>query len=282
VNLKLIALTTLTMVAFAASRYSIVVEGDLNEDELNAIQQLVDAEEEMNRIVYIILLTISIAGCGGENSPESTDVVVQAPKPDNKPTPQMIPDDINITVINQITMPGVKRSLDVRLNKKVTKDVLHVIALKLKNSDSNIYERTFIVYYLPEMEIGAGGWATTHFNPNLDVRILGLTIEQEQTLKAKQPTPPSRKIVGSWLDDRPFVGSKITLFREGGVLYIETKYNDGSSSLKEVIETVLPEGRRFDSKKANKFGEYDLIDHKGNLQFWDQDGKFYTAMKLQR
>ena len=30
-------------VAIAASRYSIVVEGDLNEDELNAIQQLVDA-----------------------------------------------------------------------------------------------------------------------------------------------------------------------------------------------------------------------------------------------
>ena len=30
-------------VAVAASRYSIVVEGDLNEDELNAIQQLVDA-----------------------------------------------------------------------------------------------------------------------------------------------------------------------------------------------------------------------------------------------
>ena len=30
-------------VAIAASRYSIVVEGDLNKDELNAIQQLVDA-----------------------------------------------------------------------------------------------------------------------------------------------------------------------------------------------------------------------------------------------
>ena len=36
----------------------------------------------------------------------------------------------------------------------------------------------FMLYYLPEMALGSGAWAPTHFDPNLDVRILGFTPEQ--------------------------------------------------------------------------------------------------------
>ena len=37
------------------------------------------------------------------------------------------------------------------------------------------------------MTIGAGGWATTHFDPNLHVRILGLSLEDERrALAAKK------------------------------------------------------------------------------------------------
>jgi hypothetical protein len=35
------------------------------------------------------------------------------------------------------------------------------------------YERVFICYYLPGMEVGAGAWATGHFNPELEVKVLG-------------------------------------------------------------------------------------------------------------
>ena len=66
-------------------------------------------------------------------------------------------------------------NLDVRLNQKVSQDVLRAIALELKSNDSRQYDRTFIVYYLPAMNVDSGGWATTNFNPTLDVRILGLT-----------------------------------------------------------------------------------------------------------
>ena len=35
------------------------------------------------------------------------------------------------------------------------------------------YERVFICYYLPGMILDSGAWATSHFNPTLQVRILG-------------------------------------------------------------------------------------------------------------
>ena len=87
----------------------------------------------------------------------------------------IIPTDVSYSVIATDNVPGIKRSLDVRLNKEVSEETLRAIALKLKSNESQEYERTFIGYYLPGMTIDAGYWATTHFNPTLDVRILGLS-----------------------------------------------------------------------------------------------------------
>ena len=80
----------------------------------------------------------------------------------NQPT---IPDDVSYSIIDSTARAGIKRSLDVRLNKRVAEDTLHAIALKLKSQDSRDYDRTFITYYLPGMTVGAGAWATTHFTP---------------------------------------------------------------------------------------------------------------------
>lgn len=42
-----------------------------------------------------------------------------------------IPADVSYEVINTDILPGIKRSLDVRLNKRVSEDVLRAIALDL-------------------------------------------------------------------------------------------------------------------------------------------------------
>ena len=56
-----------------------------------------------------------------------------------------IPPDVNFTVIKDETVPGIKRSLDIRLNKIVSEDVLRAIALKLKSEDARQYQRTFML-----------------------------------------------------------------------------------------------------------------------------------------
>ena len=103
------------------------------------------------------------------------------PTPDSQPIQEpTIPDDMSYSIIDSTAIAGIKRSLDVRLNKRVTEDTLRAIALKLKSQDSRDYDRTFITYYLPGMTVGAGAWATTHFTPDLEVKILGLSTEEEK------------------------------------------------------------------------------------------------------
>ncbi|MCH7702181.1 MAG: hypothetical protein IID37_10880 [Planctomycetes bacterium] len=125
--------------------------------------------------LIITILSLVTIGCDdGQQSATSRGPSSASPKPQT-PT---IPDDVSYSIIDSTTMPGIKRSLDVRLNKKVSERTLRALALKLKSQDSRNYERTFIVYYLPDMKVGAGAWATTHFDPDLEVRVLGLTAGQ--------------------------------------------------------------------------------------------------------
>ena len=90
-----------------------------------------------------------------------------------------IPDNVTFTIISEEKTPGVKRTLEVRLNRQISQDALRLVAMKLRASDPNEYRRTFIGYYLPDMRVGAGGWATTHFNPDLEVKILNLQLYPE-------------------------------------------------------------------------------------------------------
>lgn len=187
-----------------------------------------------------------------------------------------LPDDIVYTIVGSDVVPGKKRSLDIRLNQKVTSEVLRSIARTLKDQDQGEYERTFICYYLPDMKVGAAAWATTHFTPDLDVQILGLTTEEsEKLLDATEP--PSKEILGRWLDDSPIIGSAITLYREKKRLFLQTRYKDGSESIVEVKRTQTTRGERLVDKQGNSFGEHYVIDKQGNLQIRDQDGLIATA-----
>ncbi len=192
--------------------------------------------------------------------------------------PSIIPADVSYSIIDTDIIPGIKRSLDVRLNKKVSEDVLRVIALKLKSNDSQQYDRTFIVYYLPRMTVGAGGWATTHFNPTLDLWIRGLSAQEEQTL-VTQPALSDREVIGSWLDE--FVGSQITIYLEDGTLLMEQKFKDGSSLREELNQRSLPFGQRFEMKGGSSSGDHWIIDQEGNLQTRDSLGLISTATKIQ-
>ena len=59
--------------------------------------------------------------------------------------------------------------------------------------------------------------------------------------------PQEREEIGTWLEEGPS-GSRITIFREGGALFMEIVDGDGSSETTEMVESALPTSRRFDYK----------------------------------
>lgn len=192
---------------------------------------------------------------------------------------QSVPANFTYSVINSDIVPGIKRSLDIRLNKKISKSDLRDLAFELKRQDSQRYDRTFICYYLPGMTVDHGAWATTHFNPNLEVRILSFTAEEDKALK-KLPDDSSKKVIGIWLDESPFLGSRITIFRRNGKFFLEKVYKDGSSGTKEIVERSSFKGRTFRYKKKSSAGEFYLIDKQGNLQLWDNEGIISTSKSI--
>jgi hypothetical protein len=242
------------------------------------------------RFLLTVVLAITLVAVGCENrhqgvsgrQPSTASQSNQRHSITQKPTvPEetSIPDDVSFTIIESNILPGIKRSLDIRLNKKVSKETLAAIAQELKAQDPQVYERTFMAYLLPGMTVGAGAWATTHFNPDLEVRILGLTLEEERKIAA-QPEPDNSEVIGRWLDDRPFVGHRVTIFREQGKLFMEQIFPDGSSSKKDLKETRTRQGRRFDEIEGSAYGDHWLLDSDGNLQLRDDEGLISTAKKI--
>ena len=213
-------------------------------------------------------------------TPASRRVRVSAPREGSERFTERrasIPRDVSYTIIDSHTVRGIKRSLDVRLNKKVSESVLRAIALKLKSQDSRTYERTFIGYLLPGMKVNAGAWATTHFNPSLEVEILGMTLEDEELLRDEQPREVSRDVIASGLDDSPFaINQKVTIYREGKRFFMEGWYKGDTLPPKRLFKTDFKLGTRYKYKSA--FGEYYLLDSRGNLEIWDRDG-FIVALR---
>ena len=190
----------------------------------------------------------------------------------------VIPPDIKYSIISKNIVSNEKRSLDIRINKRVSKDVLKAIALKLKAQEDKKYKRTFIGYYLPNMEINAGYWASTHFNPSLEVKIYGISKDQYSKLRKSPKANQGEKIVGNWLD-KSLPQGKITIYTKDGKLFIRKTYNDGSVSNDECKKYKVGRQVRI-KKKTDKLGDFFVIDKKGYLWHGDSEGLWGKCKKL--
>ena len=142
-------------------------------------------------------------------------------------------------------------SFDVRLEERVPESSIRNIAEEIKRREAEECERTFIVHYLPGMQVDAGSWATSHFTPNLEVQILGMTAEQ-----ANGALPlPDGEVVGRWRDESP-PGRWLTIVRRDDQLIERWDYADGSNSEDSLDESRLPDGRvRFEDQGGNANGD---------------------------
>ena len=90
--------------------------------------------------------------------------------------------------------------------------------------------------------------------------------------------PAQREAVGTWLEDGPS-GSRITIYREDGRVFMEIVDGDGSSVTAEMVETSLPRNTRFDYADERGGGYY-LIAINGDLRGRTPDGPFLTARPI--
>ena len=94
-------------------------------------------------IIALGLIILAILVSPDDDNP-STDFIAEVFKDDRKLAP-------------------LKRSVDIRLKRKITEDELLKVAHQIRKMDPRENERTFILYYLPGMKLDAGAWAKSHF-----------------------------------------------------------------------------------------------------------------------
>lgn len=190
----------------------------------------------------------------------------------SKPT---LPADLSYRILEQTLTPPIKQSFDVELSRRATEDELRVLA-DIIGENRRSFERTFILYYMPGQKLDAGAWASSHFNPNLEIRIMGFTDEQEAqaTKKASSTASGGGSILGRWQSEFP--PCVYTIQESGGQTFLVQAFNDGSGSRHVLRTGTSNRGRRFDDTES-RFEEFYVINSDGDLEIWDSDGLIDTV-----
>ena len=189
-------------------------------------------------------------------------------------SPVSTAEDFSYKIIEANRLGTIKCDLTVRLNKRVSEETLRQLAIELRAKEPKRYDRMFITYYLPGMTVGAGAWATSHFNPNLDVRILGMTVKEDKNLLKEKKK--SGKMIGVWTDE---LLGKVTIIKKGSGYIIEKKYKDGSGSTEDLIGYKV-RGKPAFKEKGDTSGEYYVIERSGGLGVYDSLGLITTMRAI--
>ena len=224
------------------------------------------------KFFLIFLVSFVLVACDGRQEQLTNPDASQIKKPGSA----LAPVNVEITIVDKHVIPGIKRGLTVRLDKKISKKVLIDVAHKLKESDPNNYERTLINYFLPGMTMDAGSWASTNFNPELEVRISGLSIEQEGSLMS-HPKPATNGIHGIWIDE--LSNRRITIFSNKGGLFLEQLYTDGSSGIVELKSEIEDGVSMFIEIGGHESDPPYFIGPDGNLYLPTPDGPLAVGIK---
>lgn len=175
-------------------------------------------------------------------------------------------------ILEDVVKRNIKRTVEVELPERLDETELTKLAEHIKGLSNKEVERTFIGYRIAGADPNQAYWATTNYNPNLEVKIMGESATSYENMKGQGL--PEGDVIGSWMVNRG-MEYRMTAYSKNGQTYIQSVYGDGSSSDDLYILTETDKGTKLE--EDNDFGEYFIINSKGGLEFWSDNGNYYTA-----
>ncbi len=129
------------------------------------------------------------------------------------------------------------------------------------------------------MKDGSGAWATSHFDPELKIDIIGATPKEEAAANATADKVEG-EIVGKWHEEQ-YTSANYVIFRKDNKTFVRTIFKNGQTSDEELKCKKGSNGIRYDYKEGEMYGEYFILKNSGELQFYNKANKrFTTATKL--
>jgi len=242
-------------------------------------------------IIIIIILIIMTEGSRNKD-PECTNKA------------KNVASNINYSIIDSSSIFDEKIQFDIRLAHEYKKSELTDFAYYIKNDLLNKeYKRIFICYYLPGMTVGQGAWATSHFNPNLEVwtspynddtkimltRISNPVEEADKIFYSQKGK--NNKIIGRWLEND---NDYMMYIHQKNIKYYLTEFNSNQSySIELVIQrinkiTIFREKDKLGNINPKtgrpwtdeEYTDYYQIDSEGNLFIADKYGIIELYKKM--
>jgi hypothetical protein len=186
-------------------------------------------------------------------------------------TESNLPEGVEYSIIDEDQNKNIKKTnINIRVNKKVKETTLKIIAKELK-AERTEYENLWIFYYLSDMNVGSGAWATSHYSPGLKVQIFGSTQEEDEATSQNEDIPG--EVFGKWRSNKSLMGAALIIYKvESGKLFMQINFKSGNPMTEELSESTSNGLKRYDYENTN--GEYYLIEQNGNLGMYDSDGKY--------
>ena len=185
----------------------------------------------------------------------------------------------NYKIIKEDKYSAIKKvKLYVRIDNEINETELKQIALKLKEKRPK-FKQFWIYYLLPGNIIGNGAWATTHFNPELELKILGPTKESKEEFNKKSV---KGEILNIWKSNEAIMPSRYFLVKENNeyfmkILFAKNLYIDASEIIEKVYQSEKNGLKKYNSN--NTHNEYYIHEKNVSLGIYNESGKFKEAIK---
>jgi|GEM_PF-5621916 len=181
--------------------------------------------------------------------------------------------DENVIKISETgNTPKVKRGFEVVINKRLDETELQTLGNYIyQYFDGEKFQNFFINYYLKGMIIGNGSYASTHFTPNLEVNLTGLSQNEIENIKANNFHEKR-----FWIDD----GFKniISFRKENNKILMYRYFSDFSKDIREIKFKIQNNDTIFIVPNRINGEEY-RINMENDLEQYDNQGYVDKMLK---
>lgn len=221
---------------------------------------------------YILTLSLSLllTSCGNSSNDETA-------KTENQTTSKAttLPSHLTYKILKEVPNDALSKcNIDIELNHKISEKELTDLANKIRSTRTQ-YNNLWVFYTLHNMKVGSGAWATTHFTPGIEVKILGATSDQEATSNLSADKIDG-KIIAKWHEEQ-ITSASYSFYEKDKKFFIKTTFKNGQTMIEEVKRKKLNQYSERLTAVNNTNGEYFEINQNGELEFFNKDDKKFAT-----
>lgn len=212
-------------------------------------------------IVLVIIIAVAVSMCSGGNRDKSVEKVTQSAAPQA------------YSITKDDSQEGRPRKVQVLLAKRINESELKEVAEAVHANTKSKANSTFIGFKV-EGQNDKANWANASFEPGYRGYLTGLSAQDYTTLKALDLKEYPDKI-GSWMRDGA-LGHLVVLYKRDDNYSIDQVFASGGKNTYRYQAKKLPDGGLRLDEPENGFGEYFVVNAKGDLEGWGENGVYMT------